>query len=130
MLLFNVADYGANPVNGFDNTPAFQAALDAAAVNGGTVIIPACGAWPNQYFLDKPLFLNGDNITVRGEDEKNSVVWTWGPAFYVGRHPKFWHYNSASYTENGQTKSVVSNGVFQFDAHTQHDLWVSPRGFF
>jgi hypothetical protein len=39
--VFNVLDYGAVGDNTNDDTSAIQAAIDAAAVNGGTVFIPA-----------------------------------------------------------------------------------------
>jgi hypothetical protein len=43
---YNVIDFGAEPDNpGFDNTSAFQSALDAAYNGGGgTVFVPA-GQW-------------------------------------------------------------------------------------
>ncbi len=38
--IFSVADYGALPGDGKDDTSAFQAALDAAAAKKGTVVVP------------------------------------------------------------------------------------------
>lgn len=52
---FNVLDYGADNTGVADASSAIQSALDAAAVSGGKVVIPA-----GQYKLSSGISINGD----------------------------------------------------------------------
>lgn len=52
---FNVLDYGADSTGATDASSAIQSALDAAAVSGGKVVIPA-----GQYKLSSGISVNGD----------------------------------------------------------------------
>ncbi|MCW2957128.1 MAG: hypothetical protein JWO69_1997 [Thermoleophilia bacterium] len=57
----NVMDFGANPTPGFDNYPAFMAALDALPKYGGSVVVPA-GDTPLVFDLSQEIAL-GDGTT-------------------------------------------------------------------
>lgn len=54
LLLFNVTAYGANGSDDLDDSDAFQAAIDAAAEVGGTVIVPEASA---QWVIEQTLVI-------------------------------------------------------------------------
>jgi len=74
--VFNVLDYGAKPVDyldvlaedNIDNTPAFQAALDAAEQNGGGIVFVPIGRYRFYGSLRIPRY-----TVLKGEDPKR--VW-------------------------------------------------------
>jgi len=104
-VFVDVRDFGAKAVPGFDNTAAFQAAADyVASKQGGTVFIPGNSS-SSPYVLEKPVFINGNNVKFQGEGKRATHLKTWGPAFIVGRHPRFWPSRKASYvdTDTGAT---------------------------
>lgn len=92
----NIESYGAVATGGDSNaalnSAAIQAAVDAmVATGGGTVFIPACredGA--NGYYLQHPVWINGDNIAIRGNGDRASVLKSRGPVFVVNRNPIKW----------------------------------------
>ncbi|MFM7132390.1 MAG: glycosyl hydrolase family 28-related protein, partial [bacterium] len=97
-VFVDVRDFGAKAVDGFDNTPAFQAAIDyVGAKGGGTVYIPGGGANPNYWYLDKPVYINKNYITIQGDGENSSILRTWGPAIMFAWHPRLWKSRSSSY---------------------------------
>jgi len=126
-LFVDVRDFGAKPVPGFDNTPAFQAALDyVSSKGGGTVFIPGCGKDPYCWYLDKPIYVNNNNVTILGAGENTSIIRSWGPAIIFARHPRFWHSNSNSYIDNDTGQSVAArdaNGNFIFENRYKVDLY-------
>jgi hypothetical protein len=65
----SVIDFGAKPDSLTDNTLAFQNAINAAMVWGGTVFIPA-----GKYFIKGSLYLKG--VAVKGE---NQAPRSWEP---------------------------------------------------
>lgn len=68
--LFDVARFGAAPSTTADQTAAFQAALDAAAVAGGVVIVPA-----GTYRLDGVLTVTRSGVVLRGQGADRSRLW-------------------------------------------------------
>lgn len=126
-IFVDVRDFGARAEYGFDNTPAFQAAVDyVTAKGGGTVYIPGCGQWPHQFWLDSPVYMNGDMVTIQGDSARSSVLWTWGPAFMFSRHPRLWPSTATSYvdTDTGQTVSTRnSSNEFIFENRFKEDLY-------
>ena len=63
------APYGASPSKS-DNSPAFQAALNAIAGNGGGRLYVPGG----NYMLASPLSYSGGSLTVVGDGQDNSVL--------------------------------------------------------
>lgn len=111
-MIYNVSDFGAQAKEGFNSSPAFQAAIDAAVKNGGgTIKIPPSGIWPNYYWLMDPVYLNGDNIQIEGSGSKNTKIITWGPAFTVSRHPELWTTKEETYydTDTKKRKNIKDN---------------------
>ena len=131
-LFVDVRDFGARAVHNFNNTPAFQAAVDyVASKGGGTVFIPACTEFPNFYFLEKPVHVTGDRIAIVGEGKNATTLWTWGPAFIYGNHPKTWQ-SGTSYTDT-ETGAVVplrdAKNNFIFDERYRSDIFrFRPQG--
>lgn len=69
MAVYNVHDFGA-VANGQNDAPAIQAAIDAAAQEGGTVYIPA-----GIYSIAQPLF-GRQNVSFRGDNWSSHLHWT------------------------------------------------------
>ena len=69
--VFDVTDYGAVAGDVGDQTAAFQAAIDAAEVDGGVVFIPA-----GTYKLDGLLRVEGSGVIVRGEGTASRLNFT------------------------------------------------------
>ncbi len=68
--IYNVRDYGAKGNGDADDTAAFQAALDDAAKNGGTVWVPA-----GRYNITKTLFKKS-KVSLKGEGMwVSTLVW-------------------------------------------------------
>lgn len=67
--LYSVLSYGAISDGVTDNTPAFQKAIDAASVSGGTVFVPA-----GKYLIKGSLRLEG--IALKGD---NQAPRSWEP---------------------------------------------------
>lgn len=127
-LFVDVRDFGAKAVPDFDNTAAFQAAVDyVVSKGGGTVYIPGCGSFPNYYYLKKPVYVNGDKVAIVGDGKRATTLWTWGPAFFFGPHPSKWKtLNTTSYvdTDTGATVPVRdAQGNFIFDQRYRTDLY-------
>ena len=92
VLTVNVLDHGANASGAFDNSSAFQAAVDAAAAKlaadgsdrKGVVLIPSS---TGIYLLKNPVWVDHPNVEIRG-DGLGSVVSIYGsyacPAFIFG----------------------------------------------
>ena len=59
----SAADYGAVPDVGTDSSAALQRAIDAleARAGGGVLFLT-----PGRYYLDRPIFIRGDAIVLRG----------------------------------------------------------------
>lgn len=129
----DVTDFGAVANVSIDSSDAFQAALDYLAERGGgTLYVPACSKSPHCYFLGKPVFYNGDNLHVRGDGKHATIIQTWGPAFVIGKHPRFWTSAVTSY-EDPETEETVNtrdeNGLFVFDGRYLTDLYrLRPQG--
>jgi hypothetical protein len=68
-VLDAVAGFGADPDGGTDATAALQAALDAAAVDGGTVYLP-----PGRYRVDGQLALRGSRVVLAGAGPSASLL--------------------------------------------------------
>jgi hypothetical protein len=66
---FSVLNFGAVADGSSDNTAAFQKAIDAASVSGGTVVVPA-----GKYILAGSLYLEG--VSLQGE---NIAPRSWEP---------------------------------------------------
>lgn len=66
-----VADHGADPLGVADATAAFQAALDAAKMQGGAVVTVPAGL----YRIDGVLTLTGSRTVLRGEGAEASRLW-------------------------------------------------------
>jgi hypothetical protein len=129
----DVRDFGAKPVEGFDNSPAFQAALDYLATRGGgTVYVPASNEPPNAYVLKKPVYFNGNNLKVKGDGNHSTYIQTWGPAFIVNKHPRYWTSRKSSYvdTDTGATvQTRNANNEFILDGRYRSDLFrYRPQG--
>ena len=126
-VFVDVRDFGAKAVFGFDNTPAFQAAIDYVGSNGGgTVYIPGGGKNPNYWYLDKPVYINNNYITIQGDGENSSIIRTWGPAIMFAWHPRLWRSRSSSYidTDTGQTIAARdANNNFIFNDRYKIDLY-------
>lgn len=122
----DVRDFGAKAEYGFDNTPAFQAAVDyVTSKGGGTVFIPGSREWPHYYWLEKPVYVNGNSVSIKGEGAHASILWTWGPAFMFTRHPRLWTNTAASYVDNdtGLTvKTLDDKNEFIFEDRFKIDL--------
>ncbi len=58
---FSALDHGADPTGSADSTAAVQAAVDAASVNGGVVVLPA-----GTYRLDGVITVLASNVVLRG----------------------------------------------------------------
>ena len=133
-LFVDVRDFGAKAVAGFNNTPAFQAAVDfVVSKGGGTVYIPGSGNFPNYYFLAKPVYVGGDRVSIVGDGKNATVIWTWGPAFIFSPHPKKWATkNTTSYVDTDTGAAVPvrdSSGNFIFDQRFRTDLYrFTPNG--
>jgi hypothetical protein len=125
-VFVDVRDFGAKPIDGFDNTPAFQAAIDyVCSKNGGTVYIPASNSWPNYWWLEKPLFINEDHVTIEGDGENSTYLRTWGPAVMFTRHPRFW-YSQPNYVDSDTGQTVPardSSNNFIFENRYKVDLY-------
>lgn len=126
-IFVDVRDFGAKAVEGFDNTPAFQAAIDyVGSSGGGTVYIPGGGKAPNYWYLDKPVYINKNYITIQGDGENSSIIRTWGPAIMFAWHPRLWRSRSSSYidSDTGQTIATRdSNNNFIFNDRYKVDLY-------
>ncbi|MFM1802617.1 MAG: Stenotrophomonas phage Mendera [Planctomycetota bacterium] len=124
---FDVRDFGAKAEYGFDNTPAFQAAIDhVTSLGGGTVHIPASGSWPHYYWLEKPVYINGNSVAITGDGTHSTVLWTWGPAFMFTRHPRLWDSAKTSYldTDTGlNVNALDDNREFLFEDRYKIDLY-------
>jgi len=126
-VFVDVRDFGAKAEPGFDNTPAFQAAVDyVASIDGGGVVYIPASSQSKPYYLEKPVFINGHNVKIQGEGKRSTFIKTWGSAFIVGRHPKFWDTRKTSYvdSDNGATVPIKnsSNEVI-FDTRYKSDLY-------
>ncbi len=125
-LFVDVRDFGAQAVPNFNNTPAFQAAVDyVISKGGGTVYIPGSGQFPNYYFLEKPVHVNGDRVSIVGEGRHSTTLWTWGPAFIFGKHPTTWQ-SSVSYTDTDTGLTVAARDAqnnFILDGRYRTDLF-------
>ncbi|MBI1325030.1 hypothetical protein GC170_17845 [bacterium] len=140
-VFVDVRDFGAKAEVGFDNSPAFQAAVDyvSSIEGGGTVYIPA-SSLANPYYLEKPVFINGHNVKIQGEGKRATFLKTWGSAFIVGRHPRYWESRKSTYVDSdtGATVNIRNTNnevildtryrtdLFRFKA--QGDLGSGPSG--
>src|SRR6516164_924000 len=59
-LYYNPVDYGGDPTNNRDSTAAVQSAINAAAANGGTIILPGIFSCASQ------LTIGGNGVTFLG----------------------------------------------------------------
>jgi hypothetical protein len=131
-VFVDVRDFGAKAVPGFDNTAAFQAAVDyVVSKSGGTVHIPA-SASSSPYILNKPVFINGHNVKIQGEGKRATYINTWGPAFVVGKHPRFWPSRKSSYVDSDTGATVPTrnaNNELILDSRYRSDLYrFRPQG--
>jgi hypothetical protein len=98
-IVIDATTMGAKPNDGSDDSAGIQAAvLAAAAQGGGAVLLPA-----GEYHIDKTIVIDRDNVVIRGEDRERTVIrprfegqalTTPGPTQTVfsfegaGRHPR------------------------------------------
>lgn len=71
---FSVWDYGAKADSITDNTAAFQRAIDAASVSGGTVFVPAGKYLIKGSLLLQGVALKGENIAPRSWEPLNGTI--------------------------------------------------------
>lgn len=114
-FFYDVRDYGAavGSANAANNTAAFQAAADAAAVQsggwgGGQIYVPAC---ENQdaamWDLRTPVWVHGANVGVIGEGSRSTFIRSRGPAFVLSKHPRFWDLWKSSYPDLDNANATV-----------------------
>ena len=123
----DVRDFGAKAVSGFDNSTAFQAAVDyvASQWGGGTVFIPS-NSMNSPYELEKPVYINGNNVKIQGEGKRSTFIKTWGPAFVMGKHPRFWATRKSSFIDSDTGASVTvrnANNEVILDSRYRTDLF-------
>ncbi|MCD8482569.1 MAG: immunoglobulin domain-containing protein [Verrucomicrobia bacterium] len=68
-VVANVMDFGAQPIPGFDNTHAFQAALDHAGTQGGGAVLAPAG----RYEFEGMLFIRHSGVVLRGMGTEEKV---------------------------------------------------------
>jgi hypothetical protein len=71
---FSVLDYGVTADGETDNTAAFQRAIDAASVSGGTVFVPAGKYLIKGSLLLQGVALKGENIAPRSWEPLNGTI--------------------------------------------------------
>ena len=83
--IFVVTDYGAVADEATDNTPFFQAAVDACeSAGGGIVYIPGAST---QYFLDSTVRISSSGVRIIGGGARNTVLrFTSQTGGYFGFH--------------------------------------------
>ncbi len=69
-VVLHVRDFGAVPGNGQDDSAAIQAALDAAAAQGGGAVLLESGV----YTLKEPLFIFHDDVVLRGAGARKTTL--------------------------------------------------------
>ena len=115
--MFDVRDYGAllGSTNGTTNTAAFQAAVDAAAVQSGgwgsgIVYIPATEIQHDtMYDLETPVWVWGNQITIQGEGKRATMIrGKAGPAFVLAKHPRRWHVSKTTYSNTDAGGATVN----------------------
>lgn len=128
-LVVNVLDYGARADNGVtDNAEAFQRAIDDVASrkgtwvgHGGTVYVPSS---PTPYGFRRPVWLDQDGITLRGDSAESTRLLAVG-----GHHPVLVSgvRRGEPYAEGGVTKFRTPTAANRADAFGKLDATAAPR---